>query len=258
MPKSKRSPSKNFQKKVTDIVRKELTNEVEEKTAVLGATDVSILTPAIANGNVLGSTNFIQLFPSINQGLGQYNERVGNEIRLKNIDIKMLLHYKSVGVSQYENSSIGVRVMILRQKDQNSVAGLLSDFQGNKLLQNGSIIAPGPGQFFGNTFNLLQKINRNQFSVRYDKVLYLDNPFKRNDAAGDLVYASTPRPKVVNHQLSFGKSGLKLTYGSDASTDATNFPYIMVVGYASTVSSFVPDNGIIAYSYQANATYTDA
>lgn len=256
--KSVQMRGRNFQKKVKEIVREELQEELEEKVAVIGATDVSIQTPAIPDGNVFGSSNFIQIFPSIAQGLGQYNERIGNEIRLKDIDIKMLLHYKNVGVSNFENASIGVRVMILRQKDQGSVAGLLEDFQGNKLLENGAVISPGPGQFFGNTFNLLQKINREQFAVRYDKVIYLDNPFKRNDAGGELVYATPPRPKAMSHKLTFGKNGLKLTFGNGASTNPTNFPYIMVVGYTSTVAAFLPDNGLIAYSYSANASYTDA
>lgn len=259
MPKSKAPRrSKNFQKSVTEIVRKELQEELEEKVAVIGRTDVAISTPAIPNGNVVGSTNFISLMPTIIQGTGQYNERMGNELRLKYIDLKMLLHYKNVGMSFFENSSIGVRVMILRQKDQGSFTGLLTDFQGNKLLENGAVIAPGPGQFFGNTFNLLQKINREQFSVRYDKVHYMSNPFKRNDTGGELVYATPPRPKAINHKLSFGKKGLKLTYGNSGSSDATNFPYIMVVGYASTVAGTLPDNGVIAYSYSANAAYTDA
>lgn len=256
--KSVQMRGRNFQKKVKEIVREELQEELEEKVAVIGATDVSIQTPNIPNGNVLGSTNFIQLFPSINQGLGQYNERVGNEIRLKYIDLNMLLHYKTVGTSQFENTSLGVRVMILRQKDQGSVAGLLEDFQGNKLLENGAVISPGPGQFFGNTFNLLQKINREQFAVRYDKVIYIDNPWRLNEGGGQQVFAQPPRPKVVKHKLTFGKNGLKLTYGDAASTNPANFPYVMVVGYASTCSAFVPDNGAVAYSYSANASYTDA
>jgi len=258
MVKSKNMRGRNFQKKVTEIVRKELQEELEEKTAVIGATDVFVQTPAIPNGNVFGNRNFIQLFPSIPQGTGEYNERIGNEIRLKSIDIKMLLHYKSVGVTEPENSSIGMRVMILRQKDQGSVAGLLSNFQGNKLLENGSTVA-GPAQFFGNTFNLLQKINREQFSVRYDKVHYLDNPAQVGTSTGGQFFmVGPPRPKVVSHKLTFGKQGLKLTYGDAASTDPTNFPYVMVIGYASTVSAFIPDNGLVAYSYSANAKYTDA
>ena len=256
--KSKRVPSKNFQKKVTDIVRKELTSELEEKVAVIGATDVSVMTPAIPNGNVFGSSNFPVIFPNIDQGLGQYNERVGNEIRLKSLDLKMLLHFKQLGTDFPENASLGVRVMILKQKDEGSYLGAMENFQGNKLLENGNVIATGPAAFTGNTFNLLQKINREQFSVRYDKVHYVDNPWWVNPGGGQQVFATPSRPKVINHKLTFGKRGLKLTYGNDAGTTPVNFPYIVAIGYASTISAQIPDNAAIAYSYSANASYTDA
>lgn len=258
MVKSNNKRGRNFTKKVTEIVRKELTQELEEKVAVIGATDVSVMTPAIPTGNVFGSSNFPLIFPTINQGLGQYNERVGNEIRLKSIDLKMLLHFKTLGSEFPENSSLGVRVMILKQKDEASYVGAMENFQGNKLLENGNVIVSGPAQFYGNTFNLCQKVNREQFSVRYDKVHYVDNPWRINSGGGQQVFASPPRPKVINHKLTFGKRGLKLTYGDGASTYPVNFPYVMVIGYASTVSAQVPDNAAIAYSYSANASYTDA
>jgi len=242
-----------FIKKVKEIVRDEIAEESENKVAVLGLTNTPINTAAIPNGNVASSTNFVKIMPLIQQGLKQYNNRVGNEIRLKSLDIKMLMNYDRTFLgSNPQNASVGVRVMILRQKDENSQIGLVGNFQGDKLMEHGAVINPGPASFTGNTWNLMQKINREQFAVRYDKVFYLDIPFQA--AAGT---ALPPKSKVMSHTLRFGKQGLKLTFGNGASESPTNFPYVMVLGYASTTSSSVPGDNIIEYSYSANANYTD-
>lgn len=254
----KHKNSKRFEKNVKAIVREELQEESENKVAVVGLTDTTIDTPAIPNGDVASSANFIKLMPLIQQGTGQYNKRVGNEIRLKSLDIKMLLNVVLANASTdtLADAGVGVRVMILRQKDQNSQLGVISDFQGNKLTEQGSVLAPGPGQFTGDTWNLVQKINREQFAVRYDKVFYLDSPYKQN-TGGSAVQFPT-KTKIMKHTMRFGKQGLKLTFGDGASENPTNFPYIMVVGYASTTSSQTPSSGLVRYSYSANANYTDA
>ncbi|WP_445772254.1 hypothetical protein, partial [Rheinheimera sp.] len=117
-----------------------------------------------------------------------------------------------------------------------------------------------PAQFTGQTFNLVQKINREQFSVRYDKVHYIEAAYRQSSGGATTVSQSffPPRTKIVSKRLTFGERGLKLTYGDGASQEPTNFPYLLVIGYASTVSSAVPSNAILRYSYTANAAYTDA
>lgn len=256
----RKGTSKRFEKNVKAIVREELQEETEGKTAVIGLTDTTVDTAAIPNGDVASSSNFIKLMPLIQQGTAQYNNRIGNEIRLKSLDIKMLLNVVAATASttSIEDAGLGVRVMILRQKDQNSQLGVISDFQGNKLVEQGSILAPGPAQFDGTTWNLVQKINREQFAVRYDKVFYLDTPFKQMaDPTSNAVQFPT-KTKVMTHTLRFGKNGLKLTFGDGASENPTNFPYIMVIGYASTTGQGTPSPARVRYSYSSNANYTDA
>jgi hypothetical protein len=252
--------SKRFEKNVKQLIREELQDELEDKCAVIGFNDVD-LNSAIPNGNVTASPNIVRIFPVISQGDGQYNERVGNEIRLKHLDIKMLMNFalSELSTTGNENAAVGIRVMILRQKDQNSAAGAVEDFQGNKLLENGLTAASaGPAQFEGKTFNLLQGINREQFSVRYDKVHYLEANYRTSGGTQVTQSYFAPKCAVMEKRLTFGKNGLKLTYGSGSSTDPTNMPYIMAIGYASTVSSQVPSNGLIRYSLSCNASYTDA
>ena len=263
MPAPKKASSKRFEKSVKAIVRDELQEELEDKVAVIGISDVAVSTAAIPNGDTTGSTNIVKIFPEIRQGDGQYNNRIGNEIRLKHLDIKMLMNFNLPNLSTNENedAAVGIRVMILRQKDQNSALGAAVDFQGNKLLENGlSAQTAGPAQFDGTTFNLVQKINREQFSVRYDKTFYMDAVYRQSSSGATSVSQSffPPRTRVMSKRLTFGKNGLKLTYGDAASINPTNFPYLLVVGYASTVSNQTPTNQLVRYSYSANAVYTDA
>ncbi len=261
MPQKKMN-RKNFQKKVKEIVRDELKVEIEQKTAVIGANSTTINKAAIPNGDVSASSNFQPIFPVITQGSGQYNRRVGNEIRLKSLNIKGLINFKDgdggEANNNYRNNSLGVRVMILRQKDQNSQLGAIEDFQGNKLLENGTISSPGPAAFAGTTFNLLQKINRDQFSVRYDKVMYIHRAREFNSTASQLQFNVGPKPITFEKTLTFGEQGLKLTYGKGDSTNSTNFPYFMVFGMASSIDATTPDDDLIELSYTSNAKYTDA
>ena len=252
--------SKRFEKSVKAIVRDELQEEMENKVGVIGANDVDLPTAAIPSGNVATNANFVRILPLISQGDGQYNERIGNEIRLKHLDIKMLINYALANLStnNNEDTSLGVRVMILKQKDENASTGAIENFQGDKLLENG-LTTGFPAAFGGDTFNLLQKINREQFSVRYDKVHYIDAAY-RYSGGGTTVTQSffPPKSKVISKRLTFGKQGLKLTYGNGSSDNPTNFPYFMVLGYASTVSTSTPSSNLLRYSYTANASYTDA
>lgn len=252
------SKKMTFEKKVKKIVDKELKSELEEKVAVIGDRE-GTFTAAIPSGNVSSSNNFISLLPPIEQGVGQYNKRLGNEIRLKKLDLTMLLQYTdAAGSGNYTDQSVGVRVMILRQKDNNDEAGFRGDAQTDKLLENGSIVTPGPSNFSGTTINLVQKINREQFTVRYDKVHYLDRPREFNTGANTYVFNKPPRPVVIKKTLTFGEKGLKLTFGNAASVNPTNWPYVLVIGYASTMSTNAPSNNILEYTYSANSVYTDA
>jgi len=268
MAKGKTKREMNFQKKVKAIVNEELQEELEDKVAVIGSSNASVQSPSIPAGNVLANPNFIQLFPSISQGLKQYNQRVGNEIRLQSIDLKMLLQYvRPFDTLDYTDTTIGVRVMILKQKDNNDFRNALQNFQGDKLLENGNITTPGPADFNGRTINLFQKINREQFAVRYDKTFYMERPLQTVPLPGPapgtsgtttVVYNRPPRPTMVQKKITFGKNGLKLTYGDGASTYPTQFPYFLCIGYASIISTAAPSNDLIQYSYTSNCAYTDA
>lgn len=90
MPRNRKT---TLNKKIKTEIRTALQEELEDKVAVIGLTNQAVPTSAIPTGNVGTTQNFIRLMPKISQGDGQYNNRIGNEIRLKYVDIKMLLNF---------------------------------------------------------------------------------------------------------------------------------------------------------------------
>jgi len=120
MGKRTSNKEKNFNNKVRSIVNDCCRDELEEKHALKGTDSALLPSPSIPSGNVSGNANFVKLLPEIPQGIGQYNNRIGNEIRLKSMDITMLLQWKygatfpEPSITDYKDSTIGVRVMILK------------------------------------------------------------------------------------------------------------------------------------------------
>jgi hypothetical protein len=255
----KKTASKGFEKKVKEIVRKELATEIEHKTAVIGTNSTIVDTASIPDGDVQASDNFHPIMPLLDRGSAGYNQRLGSEVRLKHIDLKYLFNWvDGDGSNNYRDQAIGVRIMILKQKDNMNNLEALTDFRGNQLLENGAISTAGASAFVGNTFNLLQKINRDRFTVRYDKVHYMQRAREFNSSNGSLSHNYAPKPATGSKRLTFGKQGLKLKYATDSATKAVNFPYFICIGYASTMGSSTPSSDLIEFSYTANAKYTDA
>ena len=129
---------RNFDKKVKDIVLKELSQEIEEKKCIISY-DNNTLNANIASGDVTSSTNYMRLLGPTTQisfaqaagDQGQYNMRVGDEISLKHVDIKGFVSFNDLTINQLINTRVGVRVMILRQRDENSDLGFVTNSHAN-------------------------------------------------------------------------------------------------------------------------------
>ena len=173
MPRSKASPrprnTKRFEKSVKDIVHKELTNELEEKHAITEYSNVPIL-PLIPSGSVInGGGNFFKLMPEIFQstegGAGSaYNERIGNEITLKELEINGFLNFGPAVVPgvDYKNAKLAVRVMVLRAKDINDTQILFDNMPTDALIRFGQQLTgnAGPVQYVGLPLDSFRDINR--------------------------------------------------------------------------------------------------
>lgn len=272
MSKSKGKLSKSLKSQMQQIARDELKQELEEKKAIISYDQISI-NSAIASGDVTANANYMRILPSIRQVSnsltstsdlqGGYNIRVGDEINLKSIDIKGYVAYNDITKNNENAVRTGVRVMILRQKDQNTDVGFVNDSHANKLLADSEITIPGPGSFSGVPLNLIEAINRNVYAVRYDKVFNLSASLQVSAEGGTnagkrFTGSQDKTLKFFKHKLTFGKRGLKLTYTDGDSEDSNNFPYVLVVGYANLIDDETPTNNAIKVTMSAVATYTDA
>ncbi len=266
MAKGKSAPnSKRFQKSVKAIVREELKEEIEEKKALISY-DNKTLNANIPSGDVQSSFNYMRLLGPIeqisyqqtSQDQGGYNIRVGDEIMLKHVDIEGFVSMNDLTLAQQQNCRVGVRVMILKQRDENTDVGFVSNSHANMLLMNGELSIPGPGQFSGRPLNVIQAINRDLYAVRYDKTFYLAQSLDGDGQATNNGGPTKPTLRFFKHKLTFGKRGLKLKYSDGNSNTPNNFPYVMVVGYSNLVDSNVATNGQVNITMNSVATYTDS
>ena len=117
MPRGKsKSNKKSFDKRVKDIVIKEMKDELEEKKALISY-DNNTLNANIPSGDVTASFNYMRLLGPIDQisfsnttgDEGQYNMRVGDEISLKHVDIKGFVSMNDLTLAQQQNCRVGVR-----------------------------------------------------------------------------------------------------------------------------------------------------
>lgn len=267
MPKKMKN-TKRFEKSVKEIVAKELKEELEEKHAITEYADVFI-NRAIPSGVVLnGSGNFFKILPEIDQSpTGEagraYNTRIGNEICLKEIDIRGHISYanSNTGQNVYQNGKLAVRVMILRAKAINDQELLFDEMPTDTLIRFGSQAAGsanGAGSFGGFSLDAFRDLNRDTFAVRYDKVIYLDAPVLLPGSTQPDLSVIPSRSRLFNHKLKFGKNGLKLKYSVQADVNPNNFPYFMVIGYSSMSSGSVPSNQLVRATISCVGTYTDA
>lgn len=264
----KKGKKQNLDKKVQQIVRNQLSEELEEKHAITDYNAID-LKRAIPSGVVLnGQGNFFNILPEIDQSLTgaagrAYNTRIGNEINLKHIDITGCFNYKNSNASQtsYENAKIAVRVMILRAKDVNDTELLFDNMPTDTLIRFGEQTAAGfngPTPFTGAPIDAYRDINRDTFSVRYDKLIYLDAPVLLPGATQPDLSVVPSRSKFFKHRLSFGKNGLKLKYSASTDVIPNNFPYFMVVGYSSMSGAGNASDNLATCSLSCVGTYTDA
>lgn len=247
-------------------IKKILNSMVEKKHAIVGYESVPLQT-AIPSGVVFnGGGNFFKLMPQIAQSeIGEagkaYNQRIGNEITLHELDINGYLSYAANRALTFSNSKLAVRMMILRAKDINDQSLLFDNMPTDQLLRFGSfssLSGSGTTRFDGDALDSFRDINRDLFSVKYDKVHYLSCD---TVITGATQVTTTYRPSglvMFRHKMKFGESGLKLKYSSISDVEANNFPYFMVIGVSSVADGIVPADNLVDCTMQCVGTFSDA
>jgi len=264
----KRTKRVPLEKKVKAIVHKELQEELEEKNAITQYNNV-LMQPTIPSGVVLnGQGNFFKLIPEIYQSTtgsagSAYNERIGNEICLKEIDIHGFINSRQDIVnlvSSPENVKLAVRVMILRAKEVNDQELLFDNMPTDTLLRFGEQTTGfgGPISYQGQPLDSYRDINRDTFAVKYDKVHYMNGPTFFPGTTNPDVTQIPSSLKMFRHKMTFGKRGLKLKYSASTDRQPNNFPYFMVIGYSSMSGNSVPSANLVATTLSITSKYTDA
>ncbi len=268
MGKSKASPknTQRFQKSVKAIVREELREELEEKICQVDYGNV-LLKRSIPSGSVTnGAGNFFKLMPLIQQsttGLAgaKYNERIGNEIRLKELDIHGYMSYNGSfnQESSPNDSKLAVRVMILRAKTVSDQLTLFDNMPTDTLIRQGAFGGTGgPTTYDGFVLDSFRDINRDTFAVKFDKVYYINAPVAVPGTTDvDLSFVPSGL-KILRHKIKFGKNGLKLKYSEQQDTEPNNLGLFMVVGYSSMSGSGQPSDDLIRMSITSYGRYSDA
>ncbi len=267
MPRGKKN-NKALQKQINDAIDKKLDHEIEVKYGLKDDPD-KILTRNIISGNVAGNPNFFRMMPNIHQSgnvpagtpeVGQYNQRIGNEIILKKLTIHGNISYNSgsTDVVNYENAKLACRVMILRAKNISDVQELFAQMPTDTLIRFGGDATNGVGSYGGFTMDSFRDINRNTFAVRYDKVHYLNAPVIFPGTSAPDVSLVPSGLKIIKHELTFGKNGLKLKFENNTDVQPNNMPYFLVIGYTSMSGSAQPDNNLVRASFSFVSEYTDA
>ncbi len=258
--------TKRFEKSVKAIVREEIAEELEHKVCQVDYGNV-LMKRSIPFGNVTnGAGNFFKLMPEIQQsttGLAgaKYNERIGNQLTLKELDIHGYLSYNGVFNPQSlpNDGKLAVRIMILRAKEINAQGLAFEEMPTDTLIRSGSFGGTGgPTPYDGFVLDSFREINRDTFAVRYDKVHYINAPIASPGLTSpDLAFVPSGL-RLFRHKLKFGKTGLKIKYSEKDDVEPNNFPYFMVIGYSSMSGSGQPSDDLVRMSVSINGKYTDA
>jgi len=255
------------------IIRKELSNEIEEKHGICEYQNIAIQrnipSGVVVNADEIGSTgNFYKILPEISQSVtGEtgraYNTRIGNEITLKEIDLHGFLAHADDVTNDISvpNSRLAVRVMILRAKEVNDGKLLFDNMPTDTLLRFGNWDATGnagPSNFGGFVLDPFRDINRDTFSVRFDETYQIEAPVLIGGTTSTTAGVIPATTKLFRHKLKFGANGLKLKYSQESDLEPNNFPYFLCVGYSSTTGTTGPENDKVKMTLSCVGTYTDA
>ena len=210
-------------------------------------------------------TNCYQEFHNVSGSAGRkYNTRIGNEIILKSIHIQGILNYAPAFAAdaQAKNHKIMVRFMVLSQKRSGNFTTAFTNIS-NRMLTNGTNADENTGTFNGVALDSIRGINRDVFTVHYEKKMYLDAPVIVDSGASGTNVDIGVIPslvKFVDKKMYFGgKQGLKLSFANASATVPENFNPFICIGYSSvSTSNLAASDGLVNFAYNATAQYTDA
>ena len=250
--------SKKQRKAISEIAQLEINEEVEKKYQVQQVANTVLLVAPTASGDVSAVGNYFPILTAINQGDANHNQRVGNEIILKSLSVDCTAYFANLyadDARQYYDGNLGVRFLILRQRDQNTANGAIGAWKGNDLLKSSG----GPTAWTGKSTDLHCPINLEAYAVIHDsKTVMMNNKATTQSTNFDLAFTKPGDFKKLSYNFKFGKHGKKLKFVDDAATFSTNFPYIGVILYCGLYGDTAPNDQLLRFNKVTYAQYTDA
>ncbi len=271
-PKTKQAQA---EKKMKEVAQTVFNKGVENKQAIFDLVErlpfAPILTGDVANAVIAAqrpnqlNSNYYQLLPNISQSNAgeagrKYNVRIGNEISLQSIHLKGFLEYNLSYAEDIlpANKKILVRVMVLSQKRAGNYSTAFTNIS-DRMLTNGFNAGENTGPFTGAAINGIQEINRDVFTVHYEKKMYVNAPVLIPGTTDPDVGVIPSSLKFIDKKIWFGgKSGKKLTFANSGATIPENFAPFVCIGYSSLSANAVPSNGVVSFTFNSIANYQDA
>lgn len=220
-------------KQVKQVAQSVVDNEIENKEAIFERIERSLV-PAIPTGDITAlpsgrrpndvNASYYDLLPPITQSVNgeagrKYNTRIGNEIILKKIHLKSFLEFNQDFTEQAlaKNQKILVRVMVLSQKRSGNFTTAYTNIS-SRMLRTATNADENTGPFSGAAINGLQDINRDVFTVHYQKSFYMTAPTLLQGSGTDPnvdVGVNPSTIKFLSKTFNFGgKTGLKLKFAN--------------------------------------------
>ena len=250
--------SKKQTKAISQIAQKEITEEMEKKYQVQQVANIALSVAPQASGDVSTVGNYFPLLTAINQGDANHNQRVGNEIILKSLSVDITAYFANLyaeDANAYYDGNLGVRFLILRQRDENTSNGAIGNWKGGDLLKSSG----GPTSWTGKSTDLHCPINLDAYAVIHDsKTVMMNNKTLTNSTTFDVAFTKPGDFKKLSYNFKFGKNGKKLKFVDDSATFSTNFPYIGVILYCGLYGDSIPSDQLLRYNQVTYAQYTDA
>jgi len=219
----KTAPKKtqNFEKKVLQVIHK----QQEDKEAYLLTNESSLIS---FNSGINSAGDCLQLIPPMTNGTGNY-QRIGDKVQLKSHVIKG--YYRIVpnlAAGSYKFGNVMVRMLVVSLKSASNYDMITSDPTLTSklagLLQKGGTTVG----FTGQISDVMAPINRDLFTVHYDKVHNIKQDYVVTATGG--ITQDTLRMFNINLKV---KSKV-LKYSDDMSSGLlpTNYSPILLVGYS--------------------------
>lgn len=207
-------PKGSFKKNVLKVIK----SQAEDKVAFASQTTTNY------NGTIDSTGEFYDIMPSIGQGT-DISQRLGDQIQAKYMTIKGHLAM-SLTTDTDANSRIAVRLMILTNKYAPSANSVENNTGLDRLLLANSTAQ----KFNGDVVSLYLPINRDLWTVHYDKVHYLSISQLYHSSATDIEVTRDTRYTTKFFSIKIPCKRI-LKFG-DGLTAPVNFRPRFALGYA--------------------------